>query len=52
MQCYVCDWHVRIYLKSVMKYKLLILDPYHPDTVCVCVCIYIYIRKGGPRVSG
>jgi hypothetical protein len=33
LRCYICYWRVfTIYLKSLLTYKFLIVDTYHPDT--------------------
>ena len=33
MHCYLCYWYVCSSLKSVLGYKFLVLDAWHPDTV-------------------
>ena len=46
---------LRIYLKSVLRYKFLMLDSYHPDTVylreqgCEVRCLFLEAKKGSAR---
>jgi len=47
---------IRCYLKSVLRYNLLILDNYHPDTLCLrvqgCDDPWLFFEaKSGPRAK-
>ena len=56
MHCYVCYWCVSTYLKSVLRYKFLIFDTYHPPTLYLCEqwCEepwLFFAAKRGPRAK-
>jgi hypothetical protein len=49
MHCYIC-----YYLKSVLRYKYLILDTHHPDSLYLreqgCEDLWLFFKaKRGPR---